>query len=252
MTRAGRIAVSLCLLGLAACSSEPPKDPNARSAVEIYREKGIRYMEMGEYEYAAQDLNRAVELNERDSESHSALAVLYGRMNRPELAEKHFKRAMSLDETNEGIANNYGQFLCAQGRYEQAMAAFRQIIASKTYKLPWLALTNAGLCARNAGRRDEAEEYLRGALEQAPSFPPALLEMAKLSLEKGQFMSARGFLQRYEGVAKPTSEALGLGVQIEQSLGNPEAAEGYRKQLRGGAFSNERNFAPARPDLPAP
>jgi type IV pilus assembly protein PilF len=250
VTRAGRLAFLLCL-GLAACSSEPPKDPNARGAVEIYREKGIRYMELGEYEYALQDLRHAVDLNEKDSESHSSLAVLYGRMNRPDMAEKHFKRAMSLDENKEGVANNYGRFLCAQGKHEQAMAQFKQIIASQTYKLPWLALTNAGLCARNAGRRDEAEEYLRGALDVAPDFPPALLEMAKLSLEKGQLMSARGFLQRYEGVATLSPEALSLGVQVEQALGNRQAAEEYRKRLRSGNFPSAPDSSRDRDGLPA-
>jgi type IV pilus assembly protein PilF len=226
------LAFLLFCFGLAGCSNNAPKDPNGRSAAELYREKGVRYMEMGELEYARQDLEHAADLDDSDSETQNALAVLYGRMEQVELADKHFRRALALDESNASAVNNYARFLCAHGKYEDAMAHFRKLIDSKLYKSPWLALTNAGLCASGVGRLDEAEELLRKALEEAPTFPPALLEMVKISLQTGRQMSARGFLQRFEGASNPSPESLSLGEEVEQALGNPQGAEAYRKQLQ--------------------
>lgn len=228
------LLLALLVLAAGACSHSPApvKDRNALSGSDIYMHKGIQYMEMGMFDVALNDLQRAVQLDERNSEAHDALAVLYQKLDRNDDAEKHFKRAVSLDERNYNAANNYGRFLCEKGHYEDAMGLFRKIIDTKLYSAPWIVLTNAGLCAHSHAKKDQAETYLRQALEANPTFPPALLEMAKLSQESAQYLSARAFLERYEGVAESSSESLRLGMQIESALGNADAAEAYGRALR--------------------
>ncbi|HUL13382.1 MAG TPA: type IV pilus biogenesis/stability protein PilW [Methylococcaceae bacterium] len=236
------LAATLVLTG---CSSTSKKEPGETSVADIYVQKGVQYMESGQLDVALQDLQHAIELDGRNSEAHNAIAVLYGRLDRPGDAETHFKRALSLDSNNASTLNNYGRFLCARGQYDQAMDYYRQAIGSPLYSQPWVALTNAGLCARSSGKKAETEEYLRKALEKNPAFPPALLEMAKLSFENGQFMSARAFLQRYEAVAAPTAEALWIGVQTEQALGNSQAVGDYINTLRS-RFPDSREALQAR------
>lgn len=229
---------------VAGCSSSPRKDPNEPSISEIYVRKGIQYMNNGMLDVALQDLKHAVELDDRNSGAHDALAVLYQRLNQSADAEREFQRALSLNESNYGTANNYGRFLCEQGQYDKAMAQFQKVIASKLYQSPWIALTNAGLCARTKGVRSDAEAYLRKALESNPTFPPALMEMARLSLESGQFMSARAFVQRYEEAAPSDADILLLGIQVEQALGNEQGATDYRAKLRA-QFPDERGSSPS-------
>jgi len=227
----------LCV-ALAACGA--PKTHGARandpygslSESEIYVRKGIQYMEAGNYEVALQDLTRAVELDGGNSEAYNALAVLYQRLDQPADAERQFRKALSADSDSFGVRNNYGRFLCAQGRYAEAMDQFREVVGSKLYTSPWIALTNAGICARSAGQKAEAERYLRQALEYDPRFPPALIEMAELSRETGQDMSARAFLERYHAVAEPDPRSLWVGVETEAALGNYQAAGDYAKTLR--------------------
>lgn len=230
---------------LAGCAGGVKKNPNEPSASEIYVQKGVQYMENGMLDVALQDLQHAIELDGHNSEAHNAIAVLYERLNRPGDAEAHFRRALSLDSDNASALNNYGRFLCGQEQYEKAMANFKQVIDSKLYKLPWVALTNAGLCARSAGKNEEAEAYLRKALEENPSFPPALLEMAKLSLETRQYLSARAFLQRFEAMVEPSPESLWLGIQTEQALGNRPGVADYVQTLRN-RFPDSREAAHAR------
>ena len=77
----------------------------------------------------------------------------------------------------------------------------------------------------------EYSRNFRKALEAQPDFPPALLEMARLSRETGRPMVAREFLLRYEKVAGPTPESLALGVEIESALGNARGASEQMQTL---------------------
>ncbi len=235
------------MLGACTSSSEVkplPEGPlNALGASQIYVEKGVKYMNAGSYDIALQDMKRAIELDDQNSEAYNAIGVLYQHIDDYANAESSFRKSLSANPENYGANNNYGRFLCGRGRYAEAFEQFRKIIGNKLYNQPWVALTNAGLCARGAGKRGEAEGYLRQALEVAPDFPPALLEMARLSRESGQLMSARAFLERYFSAAGPNPESLLLGIDIETSLGNPDTAQEYARILRtqfAGAKENSR------------
>ena len=222
----------LVCLAMLSCSSDKAKDTDDQSPTEVYLLKGLRYMENGRLDVAQKDLERAVELDDKNVEAHNVLGVLYERINRLEDAEGQYKKALSLDENNFAAANNYGRLLCAEGRYELAMQRFQTIIDSKVYPTPWLALTNAGVCAKSKSKVPEAENYLRKALESNPNFAPALLEMAKLSLENRNYLSTRAFLQRFESSSGATPESLFIGVQTELGLGNAKDADAYRKKLQ--------------------
>ncbi len=220
-------------VGLAACvGGTTPKDASERSPSEIYLLKGVQYMEHGRLDVALQDLKHAVELDDRSVEAHNALGVLYERLEKNDKAEAEFKEALSLDETNPSVINNYGHLLCTQGKTEEAMKLFRSVFESKLNKTPWQAYTNAGICIEKTGQHQEAEAYLRKALEDNPDFTPALLEMAKLSMETGNYLSARAFLQRYESVANPSPESLMLGAQTERAMGNSREANDYSNKLQ--------------------
>ena len=240
---------------LAACSTteneqqpppprpEPSFDP--RKASDIYIEKGVTYMNSGNYQVALQDMKRAIELDDDNSEAYNAIGVLYERIDRFPEAEESFKKALSVKPDNYGARNNFGRFLCNRGRPAEAFEEFNKIIGNKLYDQPWVVLTNAGICARRAGKRGEAEGYLRKALEVAPDFPPTLLELARLSRENGQNLSARAFLERYFAATNPSPEALLLGVETEISLGNSETALEYARAL-SARFPDTREYVEAR------
>ncbi len=93
------LAVLVCLAMLS-CTSESAKVTDDRSPTELYMLKGVQYMENGRLDVAQQDLERAVELDDKSTEAHNLLGVLYERINRLEDAEGQFSRALSLDEKN--------------------------------------------------------------------------------------------------------------------------------------------------------
>ncbi len=241
------VSLSICLAG---CAGMRGADPSGKSATAaIYVKKGVSYMENGMLDIALQDLRHAIEMDPKNAEAHNAIAVLHERLDQPQEARAHYQRAMELAPDSASAQNNYARFLCTQGETAEAMQRFREIVASKLYPYPWLALTNMGRCALAAGKKEAAEQYLRQALEQAPKFPPALLEMSKLSLDNRQYLSARAFLQRYQEVAADTPETLWTGIRIEHALGNREAVARYIESLRH-QFAEAKETALARKQFP--
>ncbi len=234
MKLSAKTILLLACSSLLACVSDTPQKDNTdnRSTTDLYMMKGIQYMEKGRLDVAQQDLEKAVELDGKNAEAHNALGVLYERQNRLDEAEAQYKQALALDENMFAADNNYARLLCAQGKYDLAMPRFQRVLDSKVYQTPWLALTNVGLCYKSKGSTADAESYLRKALEANPNFAPALLELAKLSMEHGNDLSARAFLQRYESTIAPSPESLYLGLQTEIALGNNKDADAYRKRLQ--------------------
>ena len=56
--------------------------------------------------------------------------------------------------------------------------------------------------------------------------------MCEISFKLPNHLSARGYLQRYQQVARHTAKSLWLGIQIEQELGDKDAVSSYVLQLK--------------------
>jgi type IV pilus assembly protein PilF len=94
-----------------------------------------------------------------------------------------------------------------------------------------VALTNAGLCEERAGEEAKAENFLRRALSAKPTYPPALVKMADISLRQEKDLTARAYLERYHSEMKPTAASLWLGVRIERRLRDLAKSSEYRGRL---------------------
>jgi len=90
-----------------------------------------------------------------------------------------------------------------------------------------MPLTNAGLCEKRIPDLVKAEEFFLLALEKDPAFAPALLQMGLIRYAQGKYMSARGYLQRFEAVAEHNPESLWLAIRTEYELGDHQAWGNY-------------------------
>lgn len=234
----------LLLLLLAGCATGSGdgrlKSRNTSNDVaETNLNLGIAYMQRGEYEKSLEKLDRAYEADPNYYETHNAYGLLYQRLGKPDLARKHFKKALSLNPDGSGTRNNYAQFLCQQGDYEEAEKMFEQAAGNPLYKTPAIPLANAGTCAVRNNDEERAEHYFRRALEVNPRIPSALLHMSRLSYEHDKYLSARGYLQRYQEVARHTPGSLWLGIRIERELGDKNAVASYGLLLKNNFPDSE-------------
>jgi type IV pilus assembly protein PilF len=201
------------------------------SPAQIYVEMGIAYLQDGQPAVALQRLKKAISIDPQNSEAHNVIAILYERLGKTELAREHYDKAAQLAPQNPYIRNARGSFFCNQGLYEEAEAEYASALSNPLYPTPSVAMTNAGICAERMGDRVKAEQYYRRALTANAEYSQALYQMAELSLQQGNPLSARGYLERYNAVADPTAGSLWLGVQIERRLGDPRKASYYQEQL---------------------
>ncbi len=217
---------------LVACVQvNPPREVSSEEQASIYLKIGVRYLGFGQLEIAKEKLEKSVDLDSSNGDAHNALAVLYERIQRPSDAKYHYQRAISEDEEKPQPQNNYGRFLCDQGEYEEGLAHLAVAFNMPLNSRKWISFTNAGLCYLKQNKMREAENYFRKALEVHPQYPPALLEMLKMSYRFHKFMSARAFVQRYFSVSPESADSLWYAYRIELGLKNQAGAEAYRTKL---------------------
>ncbi len=226
----------LVVLMLSACASTEELGKRStegrQTPASVNAQLGVEYMRESMYGPALDKLKKAIRQNASYQPAHSAIAVLYERLDEKKLAEKHYKRAYSLDPKDPLTLNNYGQFLCRSGRYDEADRMFNAALKDPLYRRPETTLTNAGLCATRQSKQDKAVEYFRKALALNPKYPPALREMARISFARKYWLGVRAYLQRLQELGSLTPEFLWFGVQAEQELGDRDALSSYTLLLK--------------------
>lgn len=218
---------------LVACASSPDLGDDApeNRTARINTQMGQGYMERGQNEIALEKLKKAIKADPDYAPAHTVLAVLYERLGENQLAEKHYAEAVRAAPRDGDTNNNYGAFLCRIGQTQKAEPYFSAALKDPFYATPAVAMANAGQCMLKAGDVDKAESYLRQSLGYDDDFPEALYGMARASFEKGSFLQARAFLQRFEAVAPMSPASLYLGYRVETQLGNARDAQRHADEL---------------------
>lgn len=235
--RSFRYATLALVVTLAGCQSSAPQkkesaaDERAKVAA-LNTQLGIEYMKDGDNELALKKLQKALEIDPKFVDAHNAMGLLRARLQQFDEAEASFKAALNVAPGNSMALNNYGQFLCQQQRYDEGQARFVEAVKNPLYRTPEVALTNAGLCAVQAKNPTAAEEHFRAALEKNPLVPPALLQMALLSFDRGSFTDAERYYQRFLAIAPQTARSLAFGIRLGNALGDTDKAASYAVSLR--------------------
>jgi type IV pilus assembly protein PilF len=236
------LVLAVGALGLAGCqgsgsvrgASGESVVPGAQSPgkEQVYIELAAAYLQEGQVGVALAKAQQAVEVNPGSSNAHNVLGLVHERMGESARAEAEYQEALRLSPDNYYARNAYGAFLCKQRRFAESEREFQAAIGNPLNESPWIAMLNAATCAQDQGDRAAAERQYREALQRNPRFAPALLRMARLSVDNGDYPAARQFLERYAAAAQPTAESLYLSARVERQLGNRAKAASYERLLR--------------------
>ncbi len=228
-------ALLVCTL-LGACAGKSRHDElspgQGESPADLYVALAAEYYTRGQMDAALKRAVHALDEDDGNARAHYMIAIIYQRLGKMDLADKHFRRAVKIDPNDPEIRNAWGTFFCNQRKTADAEKQFNAALKNPLYQTPWVTLTNSGVCALRANNRAKAEQRFRRALSANPGFGPALYQMAELDYKKADYKSARTFIDRYFQSAPPTSAALWLGVRIERKLGNRKRAKSYATLLR--------------------
>lgn len=185
----------------------------------------------GRLDEAEGEARAALKLDPKSADAYTILAVAAAQRGQAGQAGGYYGKAVELAPGRGSVLNNYGAWLCANGRASEALAWFDRALADPAYATPVAARANAGACAVDAGQSARAERDLRVALAQDPDNVTALAAMARNEFRAGRYLEARAFSERRIAAAPATPEILRLASQIEQKLGDNRAAARYLQQL---------------------
>jgi len=146
-----------CVLFLSACTIQTVAKRDTASTFNA--QLGAQYLARGNLELADEKIRKALEQNSSNALAHITMAQLQFAIDRPNVARKHFKRAMTLEPDNPENRNSYGIFLCRTGEVARAEEEFNKVASNPYYKTPEYALDNAGICMMEVGRIRDAERY---------------------------------------------------------------------------------------------
>lgn len=194
------------------------------SATEAYR--------AGQQDLAARQARQALKADSTLADAHALLAAIASARGDAAAAGKHHQQAVALAPAVGAYANNYGSWLCGEGRAAESLAWFEKAVADPNYPTRAGALANAGTCANSAGQPMQAEANWRQALALDPVELQSLAGMAALQFARGRYLEARAFAERWLAVAPSDAEGLQLASQIELKLGDTAASARYLHALQ--------------------
>lgn len=180
--------------------------------------------------------------------AHAVIAMAAELQGRAADAGRHYGEAATLAPSSGAFLNNYGAWLCRNGRATESLAWFDRALADRSYDRPASALANAGACAAEIGQYGRVERDLRAAVAADPENEVALEAMAAEQFRQQNFMDARAFSERRLAAAPATPAALDMASRIERALGDTTAAARYVQRLR----AEFPQAATAHPGTPAP
>ncbi|MDA9982085.1 type IV pilus biogenesis/stability protein PilW, partial [Gammaproteobacteria bacterium] len=85
-----------------------------------------------------------------------------------------------------------------------------------------------------------AEDYFKSVLEVNPTIALALYYMADIKYDSGEFLSARGYIERFFSVNEETPPSLLLASRIETGLNANDVAQDYARRLKAKFPSSEQ------------
>ncbi|MBS1270268.1 MAG: Lipopolysaccharide assembly protein B [Gammaproteobacteria bacterium] len=209
----------------------PAVDANSRAAV--HTQLALGYLQRGQKQTALAELEQALEIAPDHSRTNYVMAMLQTQLNRREKADRHYRRALKSNPENSNAAHDYAIFLCRAGKVEEAVKYFESALNDPLYERKTLTNLRAGECLINMRTdRRGAESYFRAALDANPNLGPALYHMADIVFAREDYLTARGYIERYFSVAPDTPSSLLLAVKIESRLNANDVARNYATRLR--------------------
>lgn len=141
---------------------------------------GLEYLKQGNIPRAKRKLLMAMKQAPNSADAFAAMAYFMEKTGEPEKANAYYQKAIAAAPGRGNQQNNYGAFLCRQGRYLQAEQYFLNAVNDVQYEHTARAYENAGLCAKAIPNLVKARQFFKKALRHDPSLVQSRYELIKL------------------------------------------------------------------------
>lgn len=211
---------------------DPMKTDKGRDeARDAYIQLGIGYLNQGNTEQAKVPLKKALELDPGNADANGALAILFQTEMEPELADEHFRKAIS-SRPDPRFLNNYGGFLYEQGRYQDAKERYLEAVKDNMYPERSRVFQNLGLVSLKLNERAEAKRYFERSIRLNKRQARPQLELAKLAYEDKEYVPARKYYEAFSKLTEQNAESLLLGARLAKIFDDRDKAATLGLQLK--------------------
>jgi len=224
----------IILLVLTACvsSQQTQKDQeNIRARARAHTDLGAAYYQQNKLDVALEEFSLAAEIDPTFGFAFNGLGLVNAALKQDEVASQNFKKAIALEPTNSEAHNNYGNFLCARGSYDESVKEYLLAVKNPLYSTPAAAYTNAGICSVRKKDTRNAEVYFGKALEIEPLSNIAAFQLATLQFQRKDAALAYKTLENVL-MAGASADVLLLAVNLAKTLNFKDFEKKYRLQLQ--------------------
>ena len=166
---------------------------NKKEALQaLYNERGLAYLDWGEYKKALSDFQEALRLDDKEWGVWYNLGLVYKNLNEPGKAMKNFKKALELNPKSHETHFQIADMLRKKHDYDGAAERYTKAI--KLNRKFADAYNNRGLCHKIKGRYKKALEDFERAIKIRPKDPDFYQNRGNLYTAMGEYQSAVGDL----------------------------------------------------------
>lgn len=227
-----RLIVALSVVLLTACVTVDGRRMDPERAVASHVTAGMEYLRIGQPANARRHLIKAIEIDDKSSEAHNALALMYRYEVDDVREEHHYKKALRANSDFSPARNNYGIFLVRKKRYDDALKQFSRAAENVGYDNRGIAYENMGRIYSMQGKTELAIDAFNKALRLQPRGLALNLELAELYYQSGDVKSADFYYSNYARATNPQpARALWLGIRIAAELKQQDRIAGYELAL---------------------
>jgi len=218
--RGGALLFVTCLLVLAAgCDTTQNEELQKLQAKNSY-ENAVRNLTANRLALGMAALKEAIQLDPQNAQFHNTLGLVYLNLGRPIDGQAEIEMAIELDKNNADYNHNLGIALAQQGKFEEAIVAYKKALSFPTYSTPEVAYYNMGEAFIRLRKPQEAVESFRAAIQLEPTMVAAhyglglaLSQAGKPDEAKAAFRQARDLdpASPFSELAKHALKQLGEG-----------------------------------------
>ena len=177
-----------------------PPDPlmvevrSLRATGRHFLEDAARLASTGRIEESISLHLKAIEADPAAAQAHVNLISLYGRLERPDQAEQHYRAALALNSSLADAHYNYGVLLASSRRRREAADAFRLALAVNPFHAQ--AHNNLATLLAAQGNLADAASHYRQAVANDPGHRAARFNLARTLVALGRPGDATGHFER--------------------------------------------------------
>ncbi len=145
---------------------------------EVAHRLAVLYDRQGEFKQAAAEYKKAVEARPKDADLLNDLAYHYYQRGDWVLAEASLRKALAVNPKHERAWINLGMTLAQEDKVQEAFKAFTKVVS------PAEAKSNLGMILAQNGKNGAAKQAFRESLEMEPDAPATRAALAQLEKEK--------------------------------------------------------------------